>query len=52
MNPIAWIALVVFLLFGPSTAGYLLYRRLTERRYINVTGVMPQDVPDGNGEWL
>ena len=52
MTPIHWIALIIFLLFGPSAAALLLWQRLTARRYISVPRVMPQDVPDGNGEWL
>lgn len=49
MTPIHWIALIIFLLFGPSAAALLLWQRLTARRYITV---MPQDVPDGNEEYL
>lgn len=52
MNPIAWIALLVFLIFGPSAAALLLWQRLTARRYISVPRVMPQDVPDGNPDSL
>ena len=45
----SWVALIVFLLFGPSVAGLLLWRKLVERHYIEI---MPADVPDGNGEYL
>ena len=52
MTPIHWIALIVFLLFGPSAAALLLLQRLTERRWITVPSIMPQDVPDGNPDSL
>lgn len=52
MTPIHWIALIVFLIFGPSAAALLLLQRLTERRWVTLPSIMPQDVPDGNGEHL
>lgn len=49
MDWLTWIALGVFVLLGPSAAGLLLWRRLVERRYVQV---WPKDVPDGNKEYL
>ena len=52
MTPLHLLALLLFLIFGPSAAALLLWQKLTARRWITLPSIMPADMPDGDGETL